>query len=83
MAVYYIIISTQSLVSNSWVMFQAAERVLHKLCGETVSAQFLGNAPCGFYQYRYPPAADLGTGAKVGVVLASFCLLSPSRGSSI
>ncbi|KAK7101606.1 large ribosomal subunit protein mL46-like isoform X2 [Littorina saxatilis] len=46
-------------------MRQAAERVLQNLCGQQVGAQFLGNAPCGFHQYRFPPKASIGTGAKV------------------
>ncbi|PVD24568.1 hypothetical protein C0Q70_15051 [Pomacea canaliculata] len=46
-------------------MRQAAERVLTSLCGNDIQATFLGNAPCGFYQYQYPPASGMGTGAKV------------------
>ncbi|XP_076447782.1 large ribosomal subunit protein mL46-like [Babylonia areolata] len=46
-------------------MRQAAERVLQTHCGEGAKAQFLGNAPCGYYQYTFPQSADMGTGAKV------------------
>nr|KAG5704306.1 hypothetical protein BaRGS_012615 [Batillaria attramentaria] len=46
-------------------MRQAAERVLSDNCGNSVKASFLGNAPCGFLQYRFPPNAGIGTGAKV------------------
>ncbi|KAL8587149.1 hypothetical protein ACOMHN_026117 [Nucella lapillus] len=46
-------------------MRQAAERVLQSHCGDGATAQFVGNAPCGFYQYTFPQAANMGTGAKV------------------
>ena len=46
-------------------MLQTAERVMEEHCGKTVKAQFLGNAPCGFYQYYLPASAKMGTGVKV------------------
>jgi large subunit ribosomal protein L46 len=49
-------------------MRQAAERVLNIKCGDAVKAKFLGNAPCGFYQYKFPPTANIGTGAKVSFI---------------
>ncbi|XP_013775908.1 39S ribosomal protein L46, mitochondrial-like [Limulus polyphemus] len=38
-------------------MRQAAERVLYETCGHNLKAIFLGNAPAGFYKYKYPKAA--------------------------
>lgn len=47
-------------------MRQAAERVVREKCGETMDVQFYGNAPCGFYKYKYPSAArEQSVGAKV------------------
>lgn len=37
-------------------MREAAERVLRESCGEDLKAQFYGNAPCGFYELKYPQA---------------------------
>lgn len=31
-----------------------AERVIKEKCGESLSAQVYGNAPVGFYKYKYP-----------------------------
>uniref|UniRef100_A0A670JYM3 Large ribosomal subunit protein mL46 n=1 Tax=Podarcis muralis TaxID=64176 RepID=A0A670JYM3_PODMU len=44
-----------------------AERALASLSGTHMEAKFLGNAPCGFYKYKFPKAAQTedGTGAKV------------------
>lgn len=44
-------------------MRQTAERILHQHCGK-VKGAFLGNAPCGFYKYKYPVQSD-SFGAKV------------------
>ncbi|XP_049942448.1 39S ribosomal protein L46, mitochondrial-like [Schistocerca serialis cubense] len=47
-------------------MRQAAERVLKESCGNNLRVQFIGNAPCGFYKYRYPTAVrNESVGAKV------------------
>lgn len=45
---------------------ETAERVLKELCGNSVKVLFYGNAPCGFYKYRYPLAVRQDSvGAKV------------------
>lgn len=35
---------------------QTAERVLKEKCGENIEVMFYGNAPCGFFKYKYPAA---------------------------
>lgn len=45
-----------------------AERILSRTCGASIEAQFFGNAPIGFYKYKYPKKAELREhfiGAKV------------------
>lgn len=47
-------------------MRQTAERVLQERCGASVNAVWYGNAPCGFYKYKYPLAERKETvGAKI------------------
>jgi large subunit ribosomal protein L46 len=43
-------------------MRMAAERVLGSLCGTGLSTRFLGNAPFGFYKYKYPSSANAPNG---------------------
>lgn len=33
---------------------QTAERTLKMYCGDNLNVLFYGNAPCGFYKYKYP-----------------------------
>lgn len=45
---------------------QAAERIIKERCGDSVQAQVYGNAPCGFYKYKYPKSVQMdAVGAKV------------------
>uniref|UniRef100_A0A1A9W3E0 Large ribosomal subunit protein mL46 n=1 Tax=Glossina brevipalpis TaxID=37001 RepID=A0A1A9W3E0_9MUSC len=53
-------------------MRQAAERVLEEKCGNQLKVRFYGNAPCGFYKYKYPiNMRDQAVGAKVFFYRAS------------
>lgn len=45
---------------------QTAERVLKSACGDQLKTAFYGNAPVGFYKYKYPTnARKESVGAKV------------------
>uniref|UniRef100_A0A8C5MFH1 Large ribosomal subunit protein mL46 n=1 Tax=Leptobrachium leishanense TaxID=445787 RepID=A0A8C5MFH1_9ANUR len=48
-------------------MRQTAERALSNLSENRIEAHFLGNAPCGFYKYKFPKSlrTEDMTGAKV------------------
>lgn len=47
-------------------MRQTAERVLKESCGSDLKVLFYGNAPCGFYKYKYPvDQRKESVGAKV------------------
>ncbi|XP_018331954.1 39S ribosomal protein L46, mitochondrial [Agrilus planipennis] len=42
---------------------QTAERILKESCGTEIRAQFFGNAPAGFYKYKYPNEIRSKTGS--------------------
>ncbi|KFB53309.1 hypothetical protein ZHAS_00021616 [Anopheles sinensis] len=47
-------------------MRQTAERTLKEQCGDALQVTFYGNAPVGFYKYKYPASSRTETvGAKV------------------
>lgn len=52
---------------------QTAERVLKTNVGPSLSVQFYGNAPCGFYKYKYPTnERKQAVGAKIFFFRATF-----------
>lgn len=47
-------------------MRQTAERVLREQAGDSLNVFFYGNAPCGFYKYKYPKEyRNESVGAKI------------------
>ncbi|XP_050425432.1 39S ribosomal protein L46, mitochondrial [Adelges cooleyi] len=44
----------QGLLKKGETLRQSAERVLKESCGDNLKARFYGNAPCGFYKFKYP-----------------------------
>ncbi|XP_054268103.1 39S ribosomal protein L46, mitochondrial [Macrosteles quadrilineatus] len=74
-----LLVTKQKLGNNSYwllpqgvrqegeTMRQAAERVLKENCGPNLQTRFMGNAPCGYYKYRYPKGAKVkeAVGAKI------------------
>uniref|UniRef100_A0A182MMT0 Large ribosomal subunit protein mL46 n=1 Tax=Anopheles culicifacies TaxID=139723 RepID=A0A182MMT0_9DIPT len=56
----------QGLHRKGESMRQTAERTLKEYCGDNLQVTFYGNAPIGFYKYKYPANARTeATGAKV------------------
>ncbi|XP_069768023.1 large ribosomal subunit protein mL46 [Narcine bancroftii] len=62
------------LPQSNWkpgeTMRQTAERTLSTLSGNELQAAFLGNAPSGFYKYKYPKA--IRTSSNVGAKIFFF-----------
>jgi len=44
----------QGNINDDETLYQAAQRVIHELCGDKLQTHIYGNAPCGFYKYKYP-----------------------------
>ncbi|XP_065577434.1 large ribosomal subunit protein mL46-like isoform X2 [Artemia franciscana] len=53
-------------------MRQAAERVLAESFDGKVQSRFLGNAPCGFYKYKYPKHIREQDGNSIGAKVFFF-----------
>ncbi|XP_011883466.1 PREDICTED: 39S ribosomal protein L46, mitochondrial [Vollenhovia emeryi] len=65
-------IPPQGIRREGETMRQTAERVLHDTCGAKMTVKFYGNAPIGFYKYKYPKKLiEQGShGAKIFYFLA-------------
>ncbi|XP_017886981.1 39S ribosomal protein L46, mitochondrial [Ceratina calcarata] len=67
-------IPPQSARKQTETMIQTAKRTLQELCGSNVRVQFYGNAPIGFYKYKYPKSMQDTDkdGAKIFYFLAKY-----------
>ncbi|XP_072745472.1 large ribosomal subunit protein mL46 [Anoplolepis gracilipes] len=70
----YYWIPPQGIRKEGETMRQTAERVLQDTCGIEIKAKFYGNAPIGFYKYKYPKKLqEQGVyGAKIFYFLAKY-----------
>lgn len=56
----------QGIRKESENMRETAERIVEEKFGKSLNVFFLGNAPCGFYKYKYPDYLRTGSlGVKV------------------
>ncbi|XP_073948895.1 mitochondrial ribosomal protein L46 isoform X2 [Choristoneura fumiferana] len=65
-------IMPQGLWKEGETLRQTAERVVSEHCGPDMKVQFLSNAPCGFYKYKYPSEINGKVGAKVFFYYANY-----------
>ncbi|XP_012233614.1 large ribosomal subunit protein mL46 isoform X2 [Linepithema humile] len=67
-------IPPQGIRKEGETMRQTAERVLQDACGAKITVKFYGNAPIGFYKYKYPKKLnEQGSyGAKIFYFLAKY-----------
>lgn len=67
-------IPPQSIRKHRETMIQTAHRTVQELCGNNIKVKFYGNAPIGFYQYKYPKnLQERGpNGAKIFYFLAKY-----------
>ncbi|XP_023024236.2 mitochondrial ribosomal protein L46 [Leptinotarsa decemlineata] len=71
----YFYMLPQDLRQDGETLRQTAERTLKQTVGSEVKAQIFGNAPCGFYKYKYPASLRKETdivGAKVFIYFARY-----------
>lgn len=62
----------QGIWTEGETLRQTAERILKEQCGTDLKVQFLSNAPCGFYKYKYPSEINGKIGAKVWFYYANY-----------
>lgn len=62
----------QGLWKEGETLRQTAERIVQEQCGLDLNVQFLSNAPCGFYKYKYPSEINGKVGAKVFFYYANY-----------
>ncbi|KAJ8730705.1 hypothetical protein PYW08_002118 [Mythimna loreyi] len=69
----------QGLWKEGETLRQTAERIVKEHCGPELKVQFLSNAPCGFYKYKYPSEVNGKIGAKVFFYYANYKSGKPSK----
>ncbi len=65
----------QDMIREGESLRTAAERILREKCGSGVKVKFYGNAPSGFYKYKYPKPVknEKGSvGAKIFFIKAQY-----------
>ncbi|XP_023936635.2 39S ribosomal protein L46, mitochondrial [Bicyclus anynana] len=62
----------QGLWKEGETLRQTAERILSEQCGSGLKVKFVSNAPCGFYNYKYPAEINGKLGAKVFFYYANY-----------
>ncbi|KOC65889.1 39S ribosomal protein L46, mitochondrial [Habropoda laboriosa] len=67
-------IPPQGIRKHRETMIQTAYRTLQESCGNNIKVKFYGNAPIGFYQYKYPRHIQENgrNGAKIFYFLAKY-----------
>ncbi|XP_056632885.1 39S ribosomal protein L46, mitochondrial [Diorhabda sublineata] len=72
----------QGIRKDGETLRQSAERILKDSVGTELKAQIYGNAPCGFYKYRYPSQVKNeknSVGAKVFIYFARYLKGQPPQ----
>ncbi|XP_055689810.1 39S ribosomal protein L46, mitochondrial [Lutzomyia longipalpis] len=70
----------QGVRQEGETMRQTADRVLREICGEKLNVQVYGNAPVGFYKYKYPQSQRKeAVGAKVFFFRAAHLAGNPGK----
>nr|XP_021182299.2 39S ribosomal protein L46, mitochondrial [Helicoverpa armigera] len=69
----------QGLWKEGETLRQTAERIVKEQCGPELKVQFLSNAPCGFYKYKYPSEVNGKIGAKVFFYYANYKSGKPTK----
>ncbi|CAB3223363.1 unnamed protein product [Arctia plantaginis] len=72
----------QGLWKEGETLRQTAERVVQEQCGPELKVQFVSNAPCGFYKYKYPSEVNGKVGAKVFFYYANYKSGAPKTKSN-
>ncbi|XP_076282461.1 mitochondrial ribosomal protein L46 [Lasioglossum baleicum] len=67
-------IPPQNIRESTETMIETAQRTVQECCGNNIKVKFYGNAPIGFYEYKYPKDVRLKgkDGAKIFYFLAKY-----------
>nr|XP_033321960.1 39S ribosomal protein L46, mitochondrial [Megalopta genalis]XP_033321961.1 39S ribosomal protein L46, mitochondrial [Megalopta genalis]XP_033321962.1 39S ribosomal protein L46, mitochondrial [Megalopta genalis]XP_033321963.1 39S ribosomal protein L46, mitochondrial [Megalopta genalis] len=65
-------IPPQTVHKCTETMIETARRTVEEFCGNNIGVQFYGNAPIGFYTYKYPKQLEGKDGAKIFYFLAKY-----------